>query len=206
MSKMNYRIKTTSPFWGNLPAFLSLCLLSKSQLLWVDVHTDTSPKSVRKFQQEPGLTVYITSLKVLLNKTQIIEEMFSCSIFVSTVISFLNSPSLFLTFSAKIFLLCHVFWQGNCSCIAWGSSRMNVIKQTGKRVFHNTLLYRHTWVNMETKAKKAKLLSILLRPTLNYDWDVTGEKYMMKPMNRLRFRNSKRNVHIYFMWCFNMLR
>lgn len=205
MSKMNYSLKNMALFWENLPLFLSLCLLSKSQLLWVDVHTDKSPKSVRKFQWKP-VWHYFTSLKVLLNKTQIIEEMFSCSIFVSTVIYLLNSLSLFLTFSAKIFLLCHVFWQGNCSCITWGSSRMNVIKQSGKRILHNTLLYRHTWVNMETKTKKAKLLSILLRPTLNYEWDVIREKYMMKPMNRIRFRNSKRNVCIYFMWRFNMLR
>lgn len=196
-------------FRENLLLFLSLCLSSNSQLLWVDVHTDTSPKSVRKFWREPFLILCLTSLKVLLNKTQIIEEMFSRSIFVSTVISLLNSPSLFLTSSAKIFLLCHVFWQGNCSCITWGSSRMNVIKQSGKRVLHNTLLYRHTWVNMETKIKKAKILSILLRPTLNYDYvirDVIREKYMMKPMNKLRFKNSKRNMHTYFRWCFNVLR
>lgn len=188
-----------APFQEHLPLFLSFCLLSKSQLLWVDVHRDTSPKLARKFWRQPVLTLHITSLKVILNKTQIIEEMFSCSIFVSTVISLLNSPSLFLTFSAKIFLLCHVFWQGNCSCVTWGSSRMNVIKQSGKRVLHNTLLYRHTWVNMETKPKKATLLRILLRPTLNYDWDVIREKYMMTPVNSLRFRNSQRNVPIYFM-------
>lgn len=164
------------------------------------------PKISEEIPMKACLTLYFTSLKVLLNKTQIIEEMFSWSIFVSTVIYLLNSFSLFLTFSTKIFLLCHVFWQGNCSCITWGSSRMNVIKQSGKRILHNTLLYRHTWVNMETKTKKAKLLSILLRPTVNYEWDVIREKYMMKPMNRIRFRNSKRNVCIYFMWCFNMLR
>lgn len=103
---------------------------------------------------EPVPTLYIKSLKVLLNKTQIIEEMFSCSIFVSTILSLLNYLSLFLTFSVKIFLLCHVCWQGNCSCITWGSNRMDVIKQGGKRVLHNTSLYRHTWVNMETKNKK----------------------------------------------------
>lgn len=103
---------------------------------------------------EPVPTLYIKSLKVLLNKTQVIEEMFICGIFVSTVISLLNSLSLFLTFSAKIFLLCHVCWQGNCSCITWGSSRMDVIKQGGKRVLHHTSLYRHTWVNTETKNKK----------------------------------------------------
>jgi len=52
---------------------------------------------------------------------------------------------------------------------------------------------------MEAKNKKAKLLSIMLRPTLNYDWDVVREKYMMKPVNRLRTRKSKKDVHIYFM-------
>lgn len=153
-SKINY-ILNMCQFWENLPLFLSLCLVSKSQFLSVHVDTDKSLKSVRKFNESP-FWHYIASLKVLLNKGQIIEEMFSCSIFVSAEISLLNYLSLFLTFSAKIFLLCHVFWQENCSCITWGSSRMNVIKQSGKRFLHNILLYRHTWVSMETKAKKPR--------------------------------------------------
>lgn len=35
---------------------------------------------------------------------------------------------------------------------------------------------------------------------------VIREKYMMKPMTRLKFRNYWRNASICLLWCFNMLR
>lgn len=100
-SKINYRLNMCQ-FWENLPLFLSLWLVSKSQFLSVHVDTDKSLKSVRKFN-ESQFWHYIASLKVLLNKGQIIEEMFSCSIFVSAEISLLNYLSLFSPFLLRFF-------------------------------------------------------------------------------------------------------
>lgn len=117
----------------------------------------------------------------------------NCSIFLPTVISLSYSPSLspFLLrfFSCVIFsgretALALLEDQAGWMLLSWverGSCRIHCYIDTPEL----------TW-KLKTKQKKAKILSMLLRKTLNYDSDVTGKKHMMKPTNSLRFRTARK--------------